>query len=84
MGIIGMILDTVVKLPVLKTLNGTLGAGIEFILMILRIFILLAIISFLSPFEILTVVTDYINESCITKWLYENNIIIAIIGRKFL
>jgi len=84
MGIIGLILDTVCKLPVLKTLNGTLGATTELILMIFRILILLAIISFLSPLEILTSVTNYINESCITKWLYENNIIISIIGRKLL
>lgn len=84
MGIIGLILDTVVKLPVLNTLNGALGAGIEFILMMLRIMIILAIVSFLSPLELLTGVTDYINQSCITKWLYENNIIISIIGRNLL
>lgn len=84
MGIIGLILDTVCKLPVLKTLNGTLGAGAELILMLFRILILLAVISFLSPLEILSSVTNYINESCITKWLYENNIIISIIGRKLL
>jgi len=84
MGIIGLILGTVVKLPVLKTLNGTLGAGIEFVLMMLRISILLSIIYFLSPLNILTAVTDYINTSCIIKWLYENNIIILILGRKIL
>jgi len=84
MGIIGLILDTVVKLPVLNTLNGTLGAAVEFILIIFRILILLAIISFLSPLGIVNVVTDYINDSCITRWLYENNIIISIIGRKLL
>lgn len=84
MGIIGLILDTVCKLPVLKTLNGTLGASTEVLLMVFRILILLAIISFLSPLEILNSVTKYINESCITKWLYENNIIISILGRKLL
>lgn len=84
MGIIGLILDTVVKLPILNTLNGALGAGTAFILMLFRILIVLAIISFISPLEFLTVVTDYINESCITKWLYENNIIVSIIGRKLL
>lgn len=84
MGIIGLILDTVVKLPVLNTLNGALGAGIEFILIMLWIMIALAILSFLSPLEMLSAVTDYINKSCITKWLYENNIIISIIGRKLL
>ena len=84
MGIIGLILDTVCKLPVLKTLNGALGAGTEVLLMIFRILIILAIISFLSPLEVLTTVTNYINESCITRWLYENNIIISIIGRKLL
>ena len=84
MGIIGLILNTVAELPVLKTLNGVLGASTEFILILFRILILLAIISFLSPLELLTTVTDYINDSCITKWLYENNIIVSIIGRKLL
>lgn len=84
MAIIGLILDTVVKLPVLNTLNGALGAGLEFILVMLWITIALAIIAFLSPLEILTVITDYIDNSCITKWLYENNIIISIIGKNIL
>ena len=82
MGIIGLILDTIVELPVLKTLNGILGSVIEVILIVLRIAILLTIISFLSPLDILKPITNYINESCITKWIYENNIIVHIIGRK--
>lgn len=84
MGIIGLILNTVAQLPVLKTLNGVMGASTEVILMVCRILILLAIISFLSPLELLTSVTSYINDSCITKWLYENNIIVSIIGKKLL
>ncbi len=84
MGIIGLILNTVVELPVLKTLNGLFGGITEFVLMLFRIFIVLAIISFLSPLELLSNVVDYINASCITRWLFENNIIVSIIGRKLL
>ena len=84
MGIIGLILNTVVELPVLKTLNGLLGASTQVILVFFILLILLAIISFLSPLELLTNVTNYINDSCITKWIYENNIIVSIIGRKLL
>ena len=84
MGIIGLILNTVVELPVLKTLNGLFGGVTEFVLMLFRIFIVLAIISFLSPLELLSGVVDYINDSCITRWLFENNIIVSIIGRKLL
>ena len=84
MGIISLILNSVVSLPVLKTLNGLLGAIIEVILVLFRIYIILAIISFLSPLELLDKVTDFINQTCITKWLYENNIIINIIGRKLI
>ncbi len=84
MGIISLILNSVVSLPVLKTLNGVLGAIIEVILVLFRIYIILAIISFLSPLELLDKVTDFINQTCITKWLYENNIIINIIGRKLI
>ena len=84
MGIISLILNTVVKLPVLNTLNGVLGLGSAVILMAFRIMILLTIIYFMSPLEIVEPVINYINTSCITKLLYENNIIVSILGRKLM
>lgn len=84
MGIISLILNTVVKLPVLNTLNGVLGLGSAVILMVFRIMILLTIIYFMSPLEIVEPVINYINTSCITKLLYENNIIVSILGRKLM
>lgn len=84
MGIISLILNTVVKLPVLDTLNGVLGLGAAVILMTVRIMILLTIIYFVSPLEIIQPVINYINTSCITKLLYENNIIVNILGRKLM
>lgn len=84
MGIIGLILNSVVKLPVLKTLNGFLGGITEFVLMLFRVMIILTIIYFVSPLEIAEPIIKYINSSCITKLLYENNIIISILGRKLM
>lgn len=84
MGIIGLILNSVVKLPVLKTLNGLFGGVTEFVLMLFRVMILLTIIYFASPLEIAEPIIKYINSSCITKLLYENNIIISILGRKLM
>ena len=84
MGILSLILNTVVKLPVLNTLNGVLGLGSAVILMVFRIMILLTIIYFMSPLEIVEPVINYINTSCITKLLYENNIIVSILGRKLM
>lgn len=84
MGIIGLILNSVVKLPVLKTLNGLFGSVTEFVLMLFRVMILLTIIYFVSPLEIAEPIIKYINSSCITKLLYENNIIISILGRKLM
>lgn len=84
MGIVGLILNSVVKLPVLKTLNGLFGGVTEFVLMLFRVMILLTIIYFVSPLEILEPIIKYINSSCITKLLYENNIIISILGRKLM
>lgn len=84
MGIIGLILNSVVKLPVLKTLNGLFGGVTEFVLMLFRVMILLTIIYFASPLEIAEPIIKYINSSCITKLLYENNIIINILGRKLM
>ena len=84
MGILSLILNTVIKLPVLDTLNGVLGLGAAVILMAVRIMILLTIIYFVSPLEIIQPVINYINTSCITKLLYENNIIVNILGRKLM
>lgn len=84
MGILSLILNTVVKLPVLNTLNGVLGLGAAVILMTVRIMILLTIIYFVSSLEIIQPVINYINTSCITKLLYENNIIVNILGRKLM
>ena len=84
MGIISLVLDTVVKLPVLSTLNGALGATFEFVLISFVICIILAVVSFVSPLGILPVVTDYIEETRIIKWIYENNIIVSIIGKGLL
>ena len=82
--IAGIILNTVMDLPVLKTFNGLAGAGTQLVLVILEIYIILSIISFLSPLEILGKVEQYINNSFITKWMYNNNMLVDIITNMLL
>ena len=82
--IVGLILNTVVNLPVLKTFNGFAGAGIQCLIVIFEIFIVLSIISFLSPLETIDGVEKYINNSVLVKWMYNNNILVNVLMNKVL
>ncbi|MDD4376108.1 MAG: CvpA family protein [Clostridia bacterium] len=84
-GIIAIILNTVIKqLPVLKTLNGIGGALLSLILIILQIYIAFAIVSILSPLGMVKGIIEVINDTRIIKLLYDNNIIIGLIGGKII
>ncbi len=84
-GIISIILSTVIKqLPVLKTLNGIGGALLSLVLIIFQIYIIFAIISVLSPFGIVKSIIEIINDTRIIKLLYDNNIIIGLIGGRII
>lgn len=76
------IIELVFKLPVLKTFNKLTGCVLELVLMLLKIWIVLGIISFIAPLEFMTQPIELLNESVITKALYDHNIIVnLIIGR---
>ena len=77
--IIRMILNIVFKLPILNSINKFGGVSLNVIKTIFKIWILLAIISFISFMPTIEHITKIIDSSIITKLLYENNIIINIL-----
>lgn len=77
--ILQMVLNIVFDLPILNSLNKIGGVGIGVIISLIKIIILLAIISFVSPIPIFNDLVKIIQSSTIGNMLYTNNIIVSII-----
>ncbi|MCX8075051.1 MAG: CvpA family protein [Clostridia bacterium] len=75
-----MLLNLVFKLPILSSVNKVGGIFASCIMSIFKIWILLAIISFLSTMNIANGALEYINKTTITKNLYNNNVIVSILS----
>ena len=77
--IVFLIIGAVFKLPILKTFNKLVGGILEVVLMLFKVWIILGLISFVAPLDFMQGVIEIINESTITKLLYEYNIIVTLI-----
>ncbi len=77
--ILQMVLNIVFDLPILNSLNKIGGVGIGVLMSLIKITILLAIISFISPIPIFNDLVKIIQNSTIGNILYANNIIVSII-----
>lgn len=82
--IIRLILGGIMDLPVLKQLDGVAGLGAGFVLSIIQLLVIFAIISFISPMEIMSGINKLIEGSTIAKYLYNNNFLVTIISSKIL
>lgn len=72
------VLEAVSKLPIVKQFNEVGGIMYGIIRAIILIYIILAIISFILPMIDETIILTAINNSVLTKILYNNNIILMI------
>jgi uncharacterized membrane protein required for colicin V production len=79
LGVISTIIDGVLKLPILKQINELLGLLLGSILGFLQIYIIFAIITFLSSIINLNVLILYIKSSLFARILYENNLILSLL-----
>lgn len=78
-----IMLDGVFNLPVLKSFNKLGGIIASVILLLLKIWIVLAIIHFVSPMEFMQGIVKAIDSSVITSMLYDHNILVTLISTKF-
>ncbi|MDD3303444.1 MAG: CvpA family protein [Clostridia bacterium] len=74
--ILQMILNVVFDLPILHSVNKLGGVVLSVITTLIKLWIVLAIIQLLSSVVAMDSVTNIINQSYVTKILYENNILI--------
>lgn len=80
--IIKIVLNVVFDLPLLNSINKLGGGIIGLVSMLVKIFILFTIISFLSPIDFVHKVDNAIREGTVSNYLYENNIILNTIKSK--
>ena len=77
--ILQMVLNLVFNLPILSSINGIGGTIIGALSVILKIWILLAILSFIAPLQMFASIEEYIDQTFVIKLLYNYNFIVSII-----
>lgn len=80
--ILQMLLNIVFKLPLLDSVNKVGGIGISIVMIVFKIWILLAIIYFIMPVISINMVTEMIEKSYITKFMFNNNILVSFFSKK--
>ena len=77
--ILQMILNVVFNLPLLSTVNGIGGTVVGGLSVLIKIWIVLALISFVSPLPMFDSVVSYIDKTFLVKLLYNNNLLVAVV-----
>lgn len=77
--ILQMILNIVFDLPILHSVNKFGGMAINLVATLLKLWILLAATQLISSVVAIDFITNLINQSYLTKLLYENNILLNIL-----
>ncbi len=71
-------LNNIFRLPILKQVNKTAGGAIGLINALLVIYIVSALVMFISPAESKTTINDTINDTYIAKYFYNNNLLMKL------
>lgn len=77
--ILQMILNIVFNLPILNSINSMGGIAVGILSVLIKIWILLAILSFVAPLPMFEGIIGYIDSTLLIKLLYNNNLLVAII-----
>lgn len=77
--ILQMILNVVFNLPILSSINGMGGTIVGALSVLIKVWIVLALISFISPLPIFDSIISYINKTILIKFLYNNNMLVAVV-----
>ena len=77
--IICLVCNGIMSIPFLKQINNLTGLVLGLILGLFRIYVILAIISFVITIVPITPVVDAIKASMIIGFMYENNLLVSLI-----
>ena len=79
-----MMLDNVLELPVINTINKLAGSIAAVIMVYLEANVILAIIQLLGAFSFMDGIIQILNNSVIVNFIYEHNIVMHVIMKKIL
>lgn len=77
--ILQMILNVVFNLPILSSINGIGGTVVGMLSVLIKIWIILAVVSFISPLPVFEGLAKFIDSTLLLKLLYNNNLLVTII-----
>lgn len=77
--ILQMVLNLVFNLPILSSINSIGGTAVGILSVLIKVWILLAIISFIIPLPAFEGLANYIDRTLLVKLLYNNNLLVTII-----
>ena len=77
--ILQMILNVVFNLPILSSINSMGGTVVGILSILIKIWIILAVVSFISPLPIFEGISKFIDNTILLKLLYNNNLLVTII-----
>lgn len=77
--IIQMVLNVVFNLPILSSINQMGGIAVGVLSTLIKVWILLAIISFITPLPMFNGIAEFIDSTFVIKFLYNNNLLVTII-----
>lgn len=79
--VLSLILGAIFSLPLLNSLNKTGGFASEIILFVIKLWVVLGVISLLSPMSFMSWIVGLIDNSVIVKFLYNNNLLWQLVYR---
>ena len=79
LNIIVAILDGIMSLPLLREINNIAGLGIGILIGVFRIYIILAVVYFISTVVNISPVMNVLNNSMLVSSMYNNNLLLKLI-----
>ncbi|MBR6689165.1 MAG: CvpA family protein [Clostridia bacterium] len=73
------ILELIFELPLLKEMNKLVGLGIESAFMLIKIWMVFGLISFMSPIDFMAKTVKLLNDTVLAKMIYDNNWLLSFI-----
>ena len=73
------ILELIFELPLLKEMNKLVGLGLECGFMLIKIWMVFGLISFMSPIDFMAKAVKLLNDTVLAKLIYDNNWLLSFI-----
>ena len=80
MAVLANVLDIFARIQVIRQINGLGGMVVGFVLGVVIIYLVLAVIFACTPMLVDTYALEQIEDSILALWMYENNVLVSLVG----